>query len=254
MIGCMIWIHHLYWSAIFTAGWVFLSGIVLMILPRCGEGARGFCEVLIRAPGLDVVVSLLTWVPWVVAWSIGGWGALVGSLVGGAVGMVIWCVVHELMHLSDWRGPRIVKSLNRLVGRWRNHAALWATVIALPGFFFIRLHEYACYPLLVWILGFPRYEMGQWVNVSRQKFSGLVGHDLVWCLYCDWMTGVYSLGAEMLRNVEFMTGKSVRIAGRIFRIWKTAGWRRTGRWRMWRRCSMINTGTGGGRGLGIRRG
>ena len=30
----------------------------------------------------------------------------------------------------------------------------------------------------------------------------LVGHDLIWCLYCDWMTGVYSLGAEMLRNVE----------------------------------------------------
>jgi hypothetical protein len=38
--------------------------------------------------------------------------------------------------------------------------------------------------------------------VSRQKFGGLVGHDLIWCLYCDWMTGVYSLGAEMLRNVE----------------------------------------------------
>jgi hypothetical protein len=44
--------------------------------------------------------------------------------------------------------------------------------------------------------------MGEWVTVSRQKFDGLVGHDLIWCLYCDWMTGVYSLGAEMLRNVE----------------------------------------------------
>jgi hypothetical protein len=40
------------------------------------------------------------------------------------------------------------------------------------------------------------------VNVSRQKFRGLVGHDLIWCLYCDWMTGVWSLGTEMLRNVE----------------------------------------------------
>jgi hypothetical protein len=79
---------------------------------------------------------------------------------------------------------------------------LWVTIIALPGFFLVRLYEYAFYPLLVWLLGFPRYEMGEWVNVSRQKFSGLVGHDLVWCLYCDWMTGVYSLGAEMLRNVE----------------------------------------------------
>jgi hypothetical protein len=40
------------------------------------------------------------------------------------------------------------------------------------------------------------------VNVSRHKFSGLVGHDRIWCLYCDWMTGVWSLGSEMLRNVE----------------------------------------------------
>jgi hypothetical protein len=32
------------------------------------------------------------------------------------------------------------------------------------------------------------------VNVSRHKFSGLVGHDLIWCLYCDWMTGVWVAG------------------------------------------------------------
>lgn len=26
--------------------------------------------------------------------------------------------------------------------------------------------------------------------------------DRIWCLYCDWMTGVWSLGSEMLRNIE----------------------------------------------------
>ena len=30
----------------------------------------------------------------------------------------------------------------------------------------------------------------------------VIGHALIWCLYCDWMTGVWSLGTEMLRNVE----------------------------------------------------
>ena len=40
------------------------------------------------------------------------------------------------------------------------------------------------------------------VNISRHKFTGLIGYDLIWCLYCDWMTGVWSLGTEMLRNVE----------------------------------------------------
>jgi hypothetical protein len=58
------------------------------------------------------------------------------------------------------------------------------------------------YPLLSRLVGFPKYNVSDWVNVSRQKFSGLVGHDLIWCLYCDWMTGVWSLGTEMLRNVE----------------------------------------------------
>jgi hypothetical protein len=100
------------------------------------------------------------------------------------------------------RGPRIVKFINREVGRWRNHAALWVTSVALPGFLFIRFLEVACYPMLVWLLAFPKYQQADWVNVSRQKFQGLVGHDLIWCLYCDWMTGVYALGAEMLRNVE----------------------------------------------------
>lgn len=52
------------------------------------------------------------------------------------------------------------------------------------------------------MLDFPNYKHHEWVNVSRQKFQGLIGKDLIWCLYCDWMTGVYSLGAEMLRNVE----------------------------------------------------
>jgi hypothetical protein len=40
------------------------------------------------------------------------------------------------------------------------------------------------------------------VNLSRHKYDGLIGYDLLWCWYCDWMTGVWALGSEMLRNVE----------------------------------------------------
>ena len=76
------------------------------------------------------------------------------------------------------------------------------TLVALPGFWFIRFIEITAYWPLVVLLGFPKYKQSDWINVSRQKFEGLIGHDLIWCLYCDWMTGVYSLGAEMLRNVE----------------------------------------------------
>jgi hypothetical protein len=68
--------------------------------------------------------------------------------------------------------------------------------VVIPVFFLIRFAEIFVYPILVWQLGFPKYNHNEWVNVSRQKFQGLIGYDLIWCLY--W-TGVYSLGAEMLR-------------------------------------------------------
>ena len=79
---------------------------------------------------------------------------------------------------------------------------LFLTAAALPCFIVIRVAELCVYPFLTPLVGLPRYRHADWVNVSRQKFDGLVGHDLIWCLYCDWMTGVYALGAEMLRNVE----------------------------------------------------
>ena len=78
----------------------------------------------------------------------------------------------------------------------------WVTAVVTPLFWIVRVAEVFVYPLLTMLIGLPRYKQGDWVNVSRQKFSGLVGHDLIWCLYCDWMTGVWSLGSEMLRNVE----------------------------------------------------
>ncbi len=155
-----------------------------------------------RAPGLDIVVSLLTWAPWVAGAVYAGPAGFGGALLGQLVALGAWVMIHEWTHREALRGPRIVTFLNRTVGRFRNHAALWVTAVSLPVFFMIRAAEVFLYPFLVWLLGFPRYRHADWVNVSRQKFKNLVGHDLIWCLYCDWMTGVYSLGAEMLRNVE----------------------------------------------------
>lgn len=69
-------------------------------------------------------------------------------------------------------------------------------------FWLVRVAEVTIYPLIARLVNFPRYPSSEWARVSRHKFCGLVGHDLIWCLYCDWMTGVWSLGSEMLRNVE----------------------------------------------------
>ena len=95
-----------------------------------------------------------------------------------------------------------MKTLDRLAGRWRNHVSLWVTLLALPVLWHVRLMEIVLYPVLVWTLDFPHYRSAEWVNVSRHKFKGLVGHDLFWCLYGDWAAGVASLGVEMLRNAQ----------------------------------------------------
>jgi hypothetical protein len=176
--------------------------VALSFLGRAGQGGAAFINACIQAPGLDIVLGLFTWIPWFVFAGAFGWRGLVGCVAGQVAGLYGWVAVHEVAHREFLAGPRIVKVLNKTVGRWQNHLALWVSVLALPSFLSIRLAEVVVYPLLVALLRFPKYDQAQWVNVSRQKFTGLVGHDLIWCLYCDWMTGVYSLGAEMLRNVE----------------------------------------------------
>ncbi|MGH7178349.1 MAG: hypothetical protein ACREJC_13305, partial [Tepidisphaeraceae bacterium] len=163
---------------------------------------RRLADASAHAPLLDLWVAILTWIPWVVGGVSGGWIGFAGTLAGQMVALGVWCLGHELIYREAARGPRIVKFINGAVGRWRNHLALWLTLIALPGFWFIRILQIVAYWPLVVLLRFPRYRQSDWVSVSRHKFDGLVGHDLVWCLYCDWMTGVYALGAEMLRNVE----------------------------------------------------
>jgi len=106
------------------------------------------------------------------------------------------------MHPKARRGPRIYKVHNEIVGPFRHFFAVWITSFALPAFFLVRLAEILVYPFLIWLVHFPKHKQSDWVRAYRYQFKDLVGHDLIWCLYCDWMTGIWSLGTEMLRNVE----------------------------------------------------
>jgi len=182
---------------IIAALWIFGAEGVLILLIQLTAGKN---DKLCQPPALDFLISLLTWIPWVVAFVLLGWPGLLGSLIGQLAALQVFNIVHTLIHRSH--GPTIHATLNRLVGPVRNYIGLYMTLPALPIFLAIRCAQVFCYPVMIWALRFPAYNFGDWIQVSRHKFSGLVGHDLLWCLYCDWMTGVYSLGAEMLRNVE----------------------------------------------------
>jgi hypothetical protein len=188
--------------AVFTAAAMVLGALVLHLVPRLGAAGRRASEALCRAPGLDLLITYFTVAPLFVGPIVAGWRGFVGAVAGQVTGLLIWQTGHEWANRQHVRGPRIVKVLNRIVGPWRNYTAVWITAIVTPVFWVVRLAEVALYPFLVRLVNLPAYDQGEWVNVSRQKFCGLVGHDLIWCLYCDWMTGIWSLGTEMLRNVE----------------------------------------------------
>ena len=189
-------------AAILGLGVVLLGTAMLTALPRLGAVGKRLSDAACRAPGLDALMTWFIVVPLLVGPAIAGGFGLLAAIAGQLVGLLIWTSLHELAHPAARRGPRIVKVLHRVVGTWRNHAALWVMLPAVPLFWLIRVAQMTVYPALVVLVGLPRYRTAEWVNVSRHKFDGLVGHDLIWCLYCDWMTGLWSLGSEMLRNIE----------------------------------------------------
>lgn len=183
---------------IFTVGiaiyLIVISFIILVMV--LSKRTEAICE----APGLDFIISLLTWIPWVASIWWAGWRGLLGCLLAQFAVLQSFIFIHPI--LRGHRGSTIQATLNRIAGRFNNRFGVYATLPVLPGFLIIRLTQVCLWPLLVWSLKFPRYRESEWIRVSRHKFSGLVGADLIWCLYCDWMTGVYALGGEMLRNVE----------------------------------------------------
>jgi hypothetical protein len=185
-----------------TAAAMVVGAGVLQLIPRLGRMGGHVSEALCRAPALDWVVTYFTMGPLLVGAILGGWRGLVGAVVGQVAGGMIWVGLHEAAHPAARRGPRIVKFHKRLGKAWRNMLALWLTALATPIFWQVRLAEVFVWTPITWLVGLPRYRGAEWVNVSRHKFDGLIGHDLIWCLYCDWMTGVWSLASEMLRNVE----------------------------------------------------
>lgn len=185
---------------LFTA--VLVLALLLTALPRLGPPGRWLSDAFSRPPLLDIALAALTIGPWVAGIIRAGWLGLLIAVAAQMAAVYAWIFIHEALHAAACRGPRIVRFTNRIVGTWQNHLALWLTTFGVPVLWLVRLLEIFIYPTLIWLLRFPRYDHAEWVSLSRHRFRDLVGHDLVWCLYCDWMTGTWSLGTEMLRNVE----------------------------------------------------
>ncbi|BAM03832.1 hypothetical protein [Phycisphaera mikurensis] len=194
---------------LFSLVFCLLVAGLLHLLPRVGGEA--WSRWLSEAPGLDVAVFALTVLPQLVglaagvardAGFLGTILLILAAVVGQGLALFAWMRLHELAHKEAMRGPRLKRSMNRAVGPVANGFAVWWTALAVPVFAIVRLAEIVVYPPLVKIIHLPAYDTKGYINVSRQKHEHLVGADRIWCLYCDWMTGVWSLGTEILRNIE----------------------------------------------------
>ena len=157
-------------------------------------------EKITRAPMLDFFISLFTWMPWVAGAWLAGWLGIVAALCAQFLALHGFCLSDRLMRGK--KGRTLTDAQNKLLGPVRNQIALLATTPAVPLFALVRVIEVLVYPAVAWIAKMPTYRHGDWVNLSRHKYDGLIGYDLVWCWYCDWMTGLWALGSEMLRNIE----------------------------------------------------
>ncbi len=173
----------------------------LHLTAKSGEFGRKIGDFFCYAPGIDLALAYFMLLPLAIGFIFQGWLGVGIALLAELTSLWLWIILHELTHPVD-KNQKIHPTLSRIVGGWRNHLAVWITAFAIPVFWFVRFAQWIVYPPLTWLVKLPKYEAQHWVNVSRQKFEGLVGYDLIWCLYCDWMTGVWSLGTEMLRNVE----------------------------------------------------
>ena len=180
-----------------------LSGAgFLHLLPHLGRGGRHLSEAFCHAPLLDILVSYFIILPLVAGSIVAGWRGLIIAPLAMFATLLVWQTIHEAVHRKTTKGPRIIKVINKKFGALRSLTAIYVLSFGAPVLWAVRLAELTVYPPLVRLVNLPAYKAEEWINVSRQKFGGLVGHDLFWCLYCDWMTGVWSLGTEMLRNVE----------------------------------------------------
>lgn len=153
-----------------------------------------------QAPWLDLFVSLFTWLPWVAGALLCGWPGVGAAVVAQLVFLHAFCLVHRA--LRGRNGRTLTDAQAKILGPARNQICLMVQTPAILVFVQVRLAEIFLYPPIAWLGKLPTYRASEWVNLSRHKYDGLIGYDLLWCWYCDWMTGVWALGSEMLRNVE----------------------------------------------------
>ncbi len=168
-------------------------------------------EFLARPPAVDFIVIGYTAGPWIAGGFAGAgihqyWLGALGGLTAVTFAQMIALELFDFIHcrIAARRGIqslRINHTIERRFGKFKNRFCLWLTVPSIPLFLYNRF-GFLGFFIFEKMLGFSHFKTSDYITVSRQKIQNLVGADLVWCLYCDWMTGGWTLTSEILNEVE----------------------------------------------------
>lgn len=188
-------IHFVFF--LILAGGIFIFLGFAALLTRF---AYSVTEKIAQAPLLDGFVSLFTWIPWLLGFYVSRWSGLGAAVIAQILFLHAFCLVHR--KLRGRTGRTLTDAQGRVLGPIRNQLCLLVQTPAIFVFVAIRMAEIILYPLIAALGRLPTYRQSEWVVLSRHKYDGLIGYDLLWCWYCDWMTGLWCLGSEMLRNIE----------------------------------------------------
>jgi len=150
--------------------------------------------------GVDALWGGFMLVPYLLGWllHVPCWGVFLIQVAY----LVTWCYYDEKRRGKP--GTFSIRAYWIKRDGWLRYLVGWFCTAAIPLFFVIRLTEIVVYPVLIWAWGLPPLHARDYIQLSRHKWQGLVGADLLYCLYCEWMTGVWSLGSAQLQNIETM--------------------------------------------------
>ena len=157
---------------------IFCALVVAGILTRL---AYALSDKIAQAPWLDLFISLFTWAPWVMGGFLDGWLGLLAALVAQLVFLHAFCFVHRA--LRGKKGRTLTDAQGRILGPFRNQLCLMVQTPAIIVFVQVRVAEILIYPPIAWLGKLPTYKSSEWVNLSRHKYDGLIGYDLLWCWY-----------------------------------------------------------------------
>lgn len=156
--------------AAFILGGLFLAGVACRI-------AFAISEKIVRAPFLDILISVFTWIPWAVGFWLNGWIGVLSALFAQWLGIYVFCLMDRVIRGKP--ADTLTAAQGRVIGPFRNHLALLATTPATVAFVAVRLTEILVYPVVAWLAKLPTYKSSEWVNLSRHKYAGLIGPDLL---------------------------------------------------------------------------